>query len=197
MEFEPESFEFRAVRLNQAYTTSLCVTNTFPTAVDFTLSPSSSRITISPSRVNLPSGQSIVVTIRLYLNHNSDLAEGTSNHEEAITIRSSFFVHTVKVSYILHGRDLGSRTNRSMSMSLRNSIASSEGDVSHQKVPEEVNRIKDLERQLSVKNKTIQQLESIVTELESKFPSIKEVVRNRVDQERMNFEEKSEKVQRN
>lgn len=67
--------------------------------------------------------------------------------------------------------------------------------MSHLRNPDETNRIKDLERQLSVKNKTIQQLESIVTELESKFPSIKEVVRNRVDQERMNFEEKSEKVQ--
>jgi septal ring factor EnvC (AmiA/AmiB activator) len=55
-------------------------------------------------------------------------------------------------------------------------------------------KIKDLERQLSVKGETVQKLENIITQLESRFPSVQEVVRNRLEQERMSFEEKSEKV---
>jgi hypothetical protein len=207
MEFEPKSLEFRDVRLNQPYTNSLCVTNTYPSAVEFTLTPSSPRIAVNPTRVNLSPGQSIVITIRLFLNHNPDLSEGASHHEDSIIVRSSYFEHLINVSYSLHGRETGTSASNSMSPSLRSRTAAMRKSNSRSPSPRVVSKsqkvedldsssskIKDLERQLSVKGETVQKLENIITQLESRFPSVQEVVRNRLEQERMSFEEKSEKV---
>jgi hypothetical protein len=207
MEFEPKLLEFRDVRLNQPYTNSLCVTNTYPSAVDFTLTPSSPRIAVNPTRVNLSPGQSIVITIRLFLNHNPDLSEGASHHEDSIIVRSSYFEHLISVSYSLHSRDTGTSASNSMSPSLRSRTAATYNPNSRSPSPKfstkshkgddlesSTSKIKDLERQLTVKGETVQKLENIITQLESKFPSVQEVVRNRVEQERMSFEEKSEKV---
>ena len=211
MEFEPKALEFRDVRLNQSYTTSLCITNTYPTPVDFTLLPSSSRYLVNPNRVNLSPGQSIVITVRLFLNHNPSYSEGTNSHDDTILIKSSYFEHQLVVSFSLNNKDTGVNMRQSMSMStstsmspsLRNRVASNTSRsispstrMTQQNAENNasISKIKDLEKQLSAKCKTVQQLEVIVSQLESKYPSVQEVVRNRVEQERLSFEEKSEKV---
>lgn len=216
MEFEPKALAFRDVRLNQAYTTSLCLTNTYSASVEVTLIPSSSRYTVSPSKIHLTAGQSIVVTVRLFLSHYPNFSKGSPTHEESITIKSSYFEHQVGVSFSLHSRDAttSASSSRSLSPSLRSRVPTTnqpvrsnlssqrsqqnmECTLNSQKSLQNIDsgrREKELEKQLAEQNKTVQQLESIVNQLESKFPSVQEIVRNRVEQERLGFEEKSEKV---
>jgi hypothetical protein len=207
MEFEPKYLEFRDIRLNQAYTTSLCITNTYQSTVDFTLEPSSSRFAVNPSRVNLSSGQSIVVTVKLFLNHIPNISDGVGQHGDSIRVVSSYFEHVVNLTYSLHSKETGAhpitstlrhripaahpQIPRSSSLSsIQNAVAADVSDSSSSKVT-------DLETKLSAKVKTIEQLECIIEQLESKFPSIQEVVRNRVEQERLVFEDKSVKVANN
>ena len=221
MEFEPRNLVFRDVRLNQAYTTSLCISNTYPSSVDFSIIPSSSRYIVNPNRVNLSSGQSIVVTVRLFLNHNPSFSEGANSHEDIVVIKSSYFEHQISVVYSLNSKDTdistrqsiflkntaeGVSTSQSLSPSLRERAAHHPKSVSptlqiKQQIVEapSASTIKtiDLERQLSAKNKIVQHLESIIKQLESKYPSVQELVRNHVEQERLGFEEKSEKVSSN
>ena len=210
MEFEPQFIEFRDIRLNQAYTTSLCITNTYPSTVDFAIEPSSSRFAVNPSRVNLSSGQSIVVTVRLFLNHNPNISDGSSQYGDSIRIVSSYFEHAVNVTYSLHNKETGAHPSSSIAQSLRNrlpathqqilgtlSLSSTQNAVAADVSDSSSSKVKELETKLSSKVKTIEQLECIIKQLESKFPSIQEVVRNRIEQERIVFEEKSVKVANN
>ena len=217
MEFEPRALVFQGVRLNQAYTTSLCISNKYTSAVDFSIQPSSTRYTVNPNRVNLSPGQSIVVTVRLFLNHNPSLSEGSNLHEDLIFVKSSYFEHEVSVKFTLSTKDTAvssrqsiflnntaeeGKTRQSISPSLRNRVAhqsTSASPVPKSKQNVEIPtatilRTVDLEKQLSAKNKTVEHLQSIIKQLESKYPSMQELVRNHVEQERLGFEEKSEKV---
>jgi hypothetical protein len=167
---------------------------------------------VNPNRVNLSPGQSIVITVRLFLNHNPTLSDGTNGHDDIITVKSSYFEHVVNVSFFLSNRDssINLSTRQSISPSLRTRVAnqtnptrsrSPNSNPLQQSQTERLNistnKTIELEKQLSAKSRTIQQLEGIITQLESKYPSVQEVVRNRIEQERLNFEEKSEKVSDN
>ena len=208
MEFEPKFLQFRDIRLNQSYTTSLCITNTYPSTVDFKLEPSSSRFAVNPSRVNLPSGQSIVVTVRLFLKHNPNTSDGVNQHGDSIRVLSSYFDHAVNLIYSLHSKETGAHPNTLIAQNLRNRLSTAHQQILGASSPSKTqvaaaaadisdtssSKVNELETRLSAKDRTIEQLECIIKQLESKFPSIQEVVRNRIEQERLVFEDKSVKV---
>jgi hypothetical protein len=73
---EPGALTFRDVRLNQAYTTSLCITNPLTASVEFSLRPSAPRYIVTPGKVTLQGGQSIVVSVRLFLSHYPNYSKG-------------------------------------------------------------------------------------------------------------------------
>ena len=180
LDVEPSSVCFKDVRLNQAYTSSLCITNPLSAAVDFTLRPSSPRFTCSPNRVNLTAGQSIVVTIRLFLSHYPNYSRGISGQEDTIHIKSSYFEQRVPATFFLHSRDSTTRSQSPSRVSLK--------PASHLEI------ITELQAQLRSKDEKIKLLENTVGQLESKFPSVRQIIANRIEQERSVFEEKSEKV---
>ena len=208
MEYEPKFLEFRDIRLNQSYTTSLCITNTYPSTVDFKLEPSSSRFAANPSRVNLPSGQSIVVTVRLFLKHNPNTSDGVNQHGDSIRVLSSYFDHAVNLIYSLHSKETGAHPNTLIAQNLRNRVSTAHQQILGASSPSKTqvaaatadisdtssSKVNELETRLSAKDRTIEQLECIIKQLESKCPSIQEVVRNHIEQERLVFEDKSVKV---
>jgi hypothetical protein len=184
MEVEPKSLAFRDVFLNQAYTSSVCITNPLTAPVEFTLRPSSPRYTVTPNRVNLSGGQSIVVTVRLFLSHYPNFRQGVRGQDDTIHIKSSYFEQKVDVAFFLHSRDSTTAASRSRSSSpMRPGFAGSSADS-----------IAELQKQVHSRDSKISQLETIISQLESKYPSVQEIVRNRIEQERVVFEEKSEKV---
>ena len=184
MEVEPKSLAFRDVFLNQAYTSSVCITNPLTAPVEFTLRPSSPRYTVTPNRVNLSGGQSIVVTVRLFLSHYPNFRQGVLGQDDTIHIKSSYFEQKVDVAFFLHSRDSTTAASRSRSSSpMRPGFAGSSADS-----------LAELQKQVHSRDSKISQLETIISQLESKYPSVQEIVRNRIEQERVVFEEKSEKV---
>ena len=86
MDIEPSSLSFREVRINQTYTASLCISNSFQTPVEFQLIPSHQRYTISPNRVTLYPKQSIVITVKLFSNQR----KLDSSIEDSIRLKSDF-----------------------------------------------------------------------------------------------------------
>jgi hypothetical protein len=180
---EPKSLSFQDVRLNQAYTASLCITNPLSISVDFSLRPSSSRYTITPNKVNLSAGQSIVVSVRLFLSHYPNYTKGVRGQDDTIHIKSSYFDQQVDVSFFLHSRDTSTKAAATRSRSPSPARAS-----------EPYESILELQAQLKAKDLKIKQMEDIIGQLESKYPSLQDIVRNRLEQERAIFEEKSEKV---
>lgn len=196
MEVDPKALIFRDVFLNQAYTTSVCITNPLTAPVEFTLRPSSPRYTITPNRVNLTGGQSIVVTVRLFLSHYPNYRQGLRGQDDTIHIKSPYFEQNVDVSFFLHNRDASTLASRSRSASPnvkrsedRSAVGGSSGGLVGG-----ADSLGELQSQVHAKDLKIEQLESIIAQLESKYPSIQEIVRNRIEQERIVFEEKSEKV---
>ena len=183
MEVEPKNLVYRDVRLNQSYSTSLCISNPLTASVEFTLRPSSPRYTVSPNRVNLMGGQSIVVTVRLFLTHFPNYSKGVKGQDDHIVLKSSYFEQKVDVTFFLHSRDSSSAASRSQSPSRVGEKRSKELEI-----------VEELHSQLKLKDDKIRLLEQTVGYLESKHPSIQEILRNRVEQERTVFEEKSEKV---
>lgn len=191
LDIEPKSLVYRDVRLNQAYTSSICITNPLTASVEFTLRPSSPRYTITPSRINLNGGQSLVVSVRLFLSHYPNYSKGVRGQDDTIHIKSSYFEQKVDVTFFLHSRDSATiaSTSRSLSPTMRSNRDNNlnSGIISYDPLSE-------LQSQLYVKDNKIKELEGIIGQLESKYPSMQEIIRSRLEQERSVFEEKSEKV---
>lgn len=181
LDIEPRSIVFRDIRLNQSYTSSLCITNPLPTPVSFTLRPSSSRYVVSPNRINLAGGQSIVVTVRLYVSNFPNYAKGVRGHDDAIHIQSSFFEQKIDAVMYLHKRD--TLPSRSPSPQGRHVSERNATDV-----------IAEMNTVVHNRDNQISQLKQIISQYESDRPDIKEIITSRVEQEKLAFEEKSEKV---
>lgn len=168
IDIEPPALEFRDVRLNQAYSTSLCLTNPLSGAVDITLKASSPRYTVSPARLTLNPGQSVVVTVRLYVAHFPNYNKGVQgHHEDFISIKSLYFEQKVDITLFLHKRDITSRSQSPHRTKLNDS---------------------------SSKDAMIQQLQEANRQLQEKYPDFQQLLDNRLAMERQIFEEKSEKV---
>lgn len=198
VDIEPDSLVFRDVKLNQAQTASLCVSNPLTVTLEFTIRSSSSKYTISPNKVTLSAGQSIIVTVRLFVAHYSNYRKGVEGQSDTIHIKSPYFEQKIPVTFLLQPRDY-SRSRSSSPVKSRHAspTISSGASVrnSREMTSEPVDDpIMELSRQLKLKDKKIKQLEEIVGELENKYPSLQQIVKNRVEQERLVFEEKSIKV---
>jgi hypothetical protein len=192
LDIEPKSLVYRDVRLNQAYSSSICITNPLTASVEFTLRPSSPRYTITPNRVNLNGGQSIVVSVRLFLSHYPNYSKGVRGQDDTIHIKSSYFEQKVDVTFFLHSRD--SVTTASTSRSLSPNVRSSRGNKDRITGNVVYDPLSELQSQIYIKDNKIKELEGIIGQLESKYPSMQEIIRSRLEQERSVFEEKSEKV---
>ena len=203
LEIDPPSLVFRDVFLNTAYTTSVCITNPLTAPVEFTLRSSSLRYTVMPNKVNLTGGQSIVVTVRLCLSHYPNYRQGFRGQVDTLHIKSPCFEQNVDVSFFMHNRDASTLASRSRSSSpnvrraderCSNSSAAGSSGGTGTGGSGGMDSLGELQSQIRAKDRKIGQLEAIIAQLESIHPSLNEIVRNRVEQETVIFEEKSEKV---
>lgn len=221
MEFEPDSLSFQEVRLNQAYTTSLCVSNPLNAPVDFVVSTTSARVKVSPSKVHLNAGQSIVLTVRLFLNHFPPASREGKQITDYLMVKSVFFDHKIPVSIRVVDPAV-----RSRSPSPAPGKRKGEVDVSKSSYT-----MRELNMRLELKDKHIQELESVIGmlralsslldhccvqffiryltlhtssyccscgggagKLQSKYPDLEDIIQSRLEVERAKFEEHSEKV---
>jgi chromosome segregation ATPase len=206
MDFEPKQLVFRDVRLNQSYTTSLCITNPLNSPVEFTIrSSNSSRYSISPNQVQLQPKQSIVVTIRLFLNHYPvhHLSKGIHHHhgqEDSLHIKSVYFDQKLTIQFFLHSSMMRSSSPLSRSTSPSGSRVrfSRNTAVTADTINSSDNNmmmiINDLKQQILDRDNRIVELQNTITALESKHPKWTEIIRSKVKQEREVFEERSGRI---
>lgn len=193
MELEPKSIVFRDVRLNQAYTSSLCISNPLAAAVEFTLRPSSTRYTISPNRVHLSPNQSIVVSVRLYLNHYPNVTSSRGRDgaiEDSVHLKSTFFDQQIPLSFFMHTSASAAMRSRSLSPA----EVVTPGHPPRSGSRRGLDLIEDMKHHMKAKDKRIQELEGLIGQLEAKHPSMSAIIQARIEQEREKFEEKSQKV---
>lgn len=204
LDISPESLVYRDVRLNNAYLNSICITNPLPATVEFTLRPSSQRYTLTPNRVTLQAGQSIVVTVKLFLAHYPNFLKGSRGQDDHIQIKSSYFEQKVPLTFFLHSRDTPTSSGRARSLSPmpRESLAStnthdsqldtspvlrrSRYDIMPSKEGQEL--IETLNMIIKGKDEKIKQMNETIGFLESKYPNWQNIIQNRIDQERKVFE---------
>jgi hypothetical protein len=156
---------FRDLRLNHPYTTSLCITNSLDVSVDFALRPSHSRYQVSPNSVQLRPGQSIVVSIRIYLSNYPKVEKGLKGPDYLLLV-SSFFQQ--KIEILLIPRSSKDSKNESIASELR---ANSDNH-----------------------NSTIGNRNSLIHSLGNDHPDFEKILEERIELERLLFEEKSQKV---
>ena len=200
MNVEPSSLVFRSVALNQAYTASLSISNPLTAPVEFTLRASNPRYTLSPNKVTLVPNQQVIITVRLLLNHYPNKAKGKQGQEDTIHIKSPYFEQMVNVVFFLveqTGASIGALegTHIQRSASPGAIRASTSGEV-HAHANKTTDTMVELQHQLDAKDQKIEHLQTIIKELESPYPDIREVIKNHVQQENDIFEEKSEKALR-
>ena len=188
MEVEPKSLVFRDVRLQHAYTTSCCITNQQSSVLSAELISNSSRYSITPNRINLTPGSSIVVTVRLFLNHYPSFNRDSEGYDDVIKIKSSYFEQTVGITFFLHSRD---SITRARSLSPAPSTRGNDTGTNSNR-----SRTTELEKEISHQAKTIRLQQSQISLLESNHPQLMELVNIKVEQEIVQFEGKSEKVLR-
>ena len=142
-------------------------------------------------------GQSIVVTVRLFLNHYPSFSRDLDGHDDILTIKSSYTEQHVGITFFLHSRDATTRASRSLSPTVNRGQQVTLRPYTSSSSSPSIGRSKtrvELEQQVSDQAKTISSLENVVTQLESNHPSVTELVRNKINQEKVLFEGQSEKV---
>ena len=206
LDVSPDSLVYRDVRLNNAYVNSVCITNPLAATVEFTLRPSSQRYAVTPSRVTLSAGQSIVVTVRLFLAHYPNFIKGSRGQEDHIQMKSSYFEQKIPLVFFLHSRDTPTSAIRARSLSPmhRGETFDASADTSslvrkgssrREATPSRQGQemIETLSAVIKTKDEKIQKLNETIGFLESKYPNWQAIVRNRIDQERSVFEGKEYK----
>lgn len=193
---EPKSLTFNDVRLNHPHVTNVCITNTLSSPVEFTIKPSSPRYTITPSQASLNAGQSIIVTVRLFLAHYPNFDRGLRGQEDTIQLKSSFFEQKINTIFYLQNVTGRSRsvsparsgnTTPSRSSSRNNSQLHSSGSNSNSNSNSSANSPNHDKRVIGL-------LEGVIKELESKNPQLQEIIERKMNVEKLVFEKKSEKV---
>jgi hypothetical protein len=199
LDIDPSYIEFQEVKLNQAYTSSIRISNPLTVTLDFTLRTSSSKYTVIPNKVVLSPGQSIMVSVRLFVSHYSNYAKGVEGQKDTIQIKSPYFEQKVSTAFFLQAKDSSISSSSIKSFRSRSASPARSHDTGASAKPKPVqgsmdNPVSELTRQVRTKDARIKQLEEMVAELESKYPSLQKIVNTRVEQERLVFEEKSMKV---
>jgi hypothetical protein len=182
MNVEPSSLVFRSVALNQAYTASLSISNPLTAPVEFTLRASNPRYTLSPNKVTLVPNQQVIITVRLLLNHYPNKAKGKQGQEDTIHIKSPYFEQMVNVVFFLveqTGASIGALegTHIQRSASPGAIRASTSGEV-HAHANKTTDTMVELQHQLDAKDQKIEHLQTIIKELESPYPDIREVIKS-------------------
>lgn len=191
---EPKQLVFRDVRLNQPYTTTLCIENPLSAAVEFSIRASSpARYDIKPSKVTLAPRQSISITVRLLMHTFPDPKKALHGQSDSIHIKSDYFDQKVPVEFFMHQRSV---TSRSPSPSERATAkVSSVADRSKRgSTSTNSDLVQDLHAQIQVKDNRIAELERLIGNLQSKHPDLERVINARLDLERNEFELKSKQV---
>jgi hypothetical protein len=169
LKVEPSKIVFRDLRLNQPYTTSLCITNPLDVSVDLALRPNHSRYQVSPNSVHLRPGQSIVVSIRVYISSYPKVSKGSKGIVDSLLLVSSFFQQKVEISLLSRSPE-----------ELKEGHDSQQRDSRTQPILEEQN--------------SSERLSSILHSFESEHPDFEKILEERIQYERSLFEEKSQKV---
>lgn len=182
MEYEPASVDYGQVRSTQNYNAHVTIANPLSVPVDLTLQASSNRITVSPAKVHLNTKQSIVVTVRLN-GYEASRKPGTgAAFADYIIIKSTFFTHKVPVNYSVVAQP------RSDSRSASPSRRIDQSDHSQAML------IDELMHQLRQKDDRIASLERQFGGIAVQSSEVEQVIEARMEQQRREFEEKSEKV---
>jgi hypothetical protein len=191
MNVEPKQLVFRDVRLNQPYTTTLCIENPLSAAVEFTIRASSpARYDIKPNRVTLAPRQTISVTVRLLLHTFQDPKKAQHGQSDSIHIKSDYFDQKIPVEFLMHHRSV---TSRSPSPSER--AASRMHNAGEHKRPG-TDLVQELNAQIQAKDSKIAELERFVGNLQAKHPDLERIISARLELERDEFERKSKQVLR-
>lgn len=178
MQIEPSKVIFRDVKLYNSYTSTISITNSFNTPVDFSLRPNHSRYQLSVNQVHLTPGQSIIISIRLYMsNYPKDYKE-RMEHIDFIQISSSYFHQKVDILLHFHSKKtIGRNVNNQ--------------DSSITSLEEYVLELKSIIQEKDLK---IEKLSSIISSLEQEYPDFQKILNEHLELERSIFEEKSQKV---
>lgn len=167
---EPGRVTFNDVHINQTYTNSLTISNPLEAQVQFELVPSTNRITVNPTSATLRAGQSIIVTVRLTLNHYPKVQSGH------IQIKSSFFNQLIPVDFalssVLHIHNKPSVAASPSSRSISSAIKKERRDMMHSEGAT-VNELSDI---IKMQKGKIEDLQHMVERLQTKDPTLRDVV---------------------
>ena len=206
MNVEPQALVFRNVILNQTYTTSMCISNPMSVSVEFTLRASNSRYTLTPNKVTLGGGQSVIITVRLLVAHYPNISMGFKGVEDYIHIKSHYFEQNVSVTFFLDTGNRSALEGRPLLTSAN--VSDTPGGVRSRSTSPSV-RLRDknslsgagmldsfaeLQTQLQQRDEKISQLEATISSLQMPHPDMQQIIQSRVETERLDFERKSEKA---
>lgn len=180
IEIEPKTVSFQNLRLNQTYNSSICLTNPLSAAVDLHIRTSSPVLSVQPTKIHLSPGQSIVLSVRLHLNHVP--SQKPSNYY--VQIKSSFFDQKIPVDITMAQIE---RRSRSSSPAHRTSSTAHDRE-------QQGTIVRELTLQLASKDEKLKQLEDIVGNLQSKNPNFQNILDFHLDEQRKSFDEKSAKI---
>lgn len=181
MEYEPAFVDYGQVRSTQNYNAHVTISNPLSVPVDLTLQASSNRITVSPAKVHLNAKQSIVVTVRLN-GYEASRKPGTgAAFADFVIIKSTFFTHKVPVNYSVTVQPRSDSKSASPSRRLDQSdqIQAVVDELMYQ-IRQKDDRIATLERQFGG--------------IAAQNPEVEQIIEARLEQQRREFEEKSQKV---
>ena len=188
LQADPAAISFHNVLPRQEYSTNFRLDNSLAAPAHLILTPSSSQLfQISPTEIHLAAKQSIIITVKLYLDHVPNMK----------MLRDDFIMVKLKDQNtpMLKVPIEFSLSSRSASSSPTPSSRRISATVKHKGEKSSSSSIlNELHAQNVLKEKRIKELEESLGGISRKHPELDEVVQSVRDEERSKYEERSRRV---
>ena len=208
IEVQPNNLVFRNVRQNTSYVSTVVITNTLASPVDITFTVSSNRYTITPATASLNSNESIAITVKLKLVNFYNIKSGLKGVKDFLSLKSTFFEQKIPLTFFLAKPNAidspaasGSNPNHSQYPA---SNSNPPPNPNAQLIDQSVHFSRQIES-LQMSNNSLSQslrdqqqenqhLRNMLENVNQTVPNVQALVDEQIRRERLDFENRSEKV---
>jgi hypothetical protein len=195
IEVEPSVINFPSVSLRKEYKTNVTIVNKLAAEVHLHLISSSSYFRINPSELRLSPKQAIIITVRLWFEHDPEIRMLRNDYVSVKLADSDQTLLHIPIKFSL-AQTRSRSTSRSPTPSQRKIAPQSK---SRRSTSEDINTsssslLQELHASNMIKDHEIHQLKDMIGDVHRKYPDHEDIVDAVRKKEQHKYEERSQKV---
>jgi hypothetical protein len=195
IEVEPSIINFPSVSLRKEYKTNVTIVNQLSAEVDLHLISSSSYFKISPSELRLAPKQAIVITVRLWFDHDPEIKMLRNDYVSVKLAESDQTLLRIPIKFSLaHTRSRSaSRSPTPSQRKIAPQLKSGRNNTNDLNTSSS-SLLQELHASNMIKDHEIHQLKDMIGDVHRKYPDHEDIVDAVRKKEQQKYEERSQQV---